>query len=88
MVEPLERRWTERESIRVVTITRRSLHMAALRTTDAATTQIKTTAKSDPLTTLEVKNNQDNVDGWKKKKEAAVKAADAAKTKKVETEQQ
>jgi RHS repeat-associated protein len=63
-----------------------------VRTTDAATTQIKTTAKDDALTTLQVKDNQSNVDAWKKSKAGAVKAAAAAKAKKkkedTQTEQQ
>jgi RHS repeat-associated protein len=58
-----------------------------IRTTDAAMKQIKTTAKSDPLKTLTVKNNQANVTDWKKRREEDRKREAKGKPKK-ETENQ
>jgi RHS repeat-associated protein len=55
--------------------------LGCVRTTDDAMDQIKTTAKTDTLTTLEVKNNKANGDAWLKSKAAAEKAAAAAKAK-------
>jgi RHS repeat-associated protein len=52
-----------------------------VRTTDGAMDQIKTTAKTDKLTTLEVQNNKANGDAWLKQKAAAEKAAAKAKAK-------
>jgi hypothetical protein len=43
--------------------------------------QIKTTAKTDKLTTLEVQNNKANGDAWLKQKAVAEKAAAKAKAK-------
>jgi len=48
--------------------------------------QIKTTASTDKLTTLEVKNNKANGDAWLKQKAAAEKAAAEAAAKKQKQE--